>query len=669
MNASLKISFLLALSPLMLSHTTLRADNIDRLFDELFADEPDFVISESESNPPPLTTILQEEPLEEALKEENNSVVAEVQPIESQETSLVVQEKQELQKVPEEQPLVEASSTFSEESEQLITQNSQEVPPSKMQPDNTDTTPSATSNDHPVLIANGKALVLLGTPQLVDVEANPPSGTVNFVNLQVPGGPEALRSQLEPLFLNQPLTENEILAIKRAILRYYRLHDQPLVAVQVPEQDVTNGILQLIVMPAKLGQVTVVGNKWTKPNWLKKEISIEPGAPIRQSTIARDLNWVNRNPFRKVDLIYSPGKAEGTTDLELLVQERRPYRFYTGAENTGLKRIGEQRLYAGFNWGNAFGLDHILSYQFTTGVDPRKFHAHTVNYTAPLSWHHVLVVYGGYSDVHVELPNHFRNKGHSAQGSLRYEIPLKTRKSFLQDFIWGFDFKRTNNTLEFTEGETFFGGNVNLTQAMLGYNAGYQSKHNKTSLEAEIFYSPGEWISDQSHHDYQRLSPFSQCRYVYGRLALKNILQLPKEFTFETVLRGQLSDQNLLPSEQLGIGGYDTVRGYKERELNVDDGIILNAEVRTPKIRLMKHWRRKVDDGLQFLAFLDYGIGGHHHRLEGEPKTQYLLGIGPGLRYVIDPNLYIRLDLGFKLHRHDFGGDITRLHFGVIASY
>ena len=65
---------------------------------------------------------------------------------------------------------------------------------------------------------------------------------------------------------------------------------------------------------------------------------------------------------------------------------------------------------------------------------------------------------------------------------------------------------------------------------------------------------------------------------------------------------------------QIGIGGFSTVRGYEERQLNTDDGFILNTEIRTPFLPCFpKSWGRKeYSEGLQFLVFLDYGYGRNH---------------------------------------------------------
>lgn len=56
--------------------------------------------------------------------------------------------------------------------------------------------------------------------------------------------------------------------------------------------------------------------------------------------------------------------------------------------------------------------------------------------------------------------------------------------------------------------------------------------------------------------------------YIYSRIAISDFFTLPKNFGLFGEFRGQISNQNLVPSEQFGLGGYDTVRGYAERVVN-----------------------------------------------------------------------------------------------------
>lgn len=500
--------------------------------------------------------------------------------------------------------------------------------------------------------------------------------------VMVPGGESNLRDRLEPLYFNRPLTEGGLAEIKRTIQEYFHDYYYPLVVVQVPEQDITCGVLQLILVEGRLGNVCVEGNRYFSNERFRKYLNMMLDEPINERDLIRDLNFMNRNPFRRVDVIYAPGTDPGTTDITLFVDDRRPLRIYSGVENSGVPTTSRQRWLAGFNWGDAFWMDHVLAYQFTSSYQVTDFHSHTAQYIAPLSWHHILNIYGGYARVDPDLTNVEDNIGRSYQVSGRYGIPLPPTRYLYHEFTFGYDWKRTNNVIQFNEfvvtgidtgnNQVGVGQNVNISQFVIGYSGNYEKPDYRVDFGLDAYYSPGQMMSDQSQSDYEtlRLGADNDWVILQGQLAYLKRLR----YDFSILLSGsaQWTYQSLLPSEQFVLGGYDTVRGYDQRQENFDSGYLANAELRTPAMRVLKYMNERwtIPDGLQFLLFIDYGRGWDHTAVPGTPKSEWLLGAGPGMRYTIMPYFTARCDLGFKLHNMDFfTGGSPEVHFSVVASF
>lgn len=375
---------------------------------------------------------------------------------------------------------------------------------------------------------------------------------------------------------------------------------------------------------------------------------------------------MNLNPFRRVDLIYGPGAEPCTTDISLIVEDRRPIRFYSGFDNTGVDTTDRQRFFAGINM--MFRFDHLFTYQYTSTYKTTKFQAHTGQYTVLLPWSHMANFYGGYSTLHADLPfPTASNHGTSWQASFRYSIPFVPGLQFHHEFSFGADFKRTNNTIEYSELYTNVAQPVNLTQIMGRYSGSLEQKNYRLDFDSQLFWSPGEIVGDQTDPDYRQLRPSAKNEWVYARGILRYLYRFSSGWSCYLWGTGQLSSQNLLPSEQLGIGGYDTVRGYDERQLNYDGAIIVNAEIRTPAFAFLGRKSQKLGrDSLQFLAFFDYGYGRDHNNIPGEAKGDYLCGTGPGIRYTLNPWLTGRLDWGVKLHRKAiFTGGNSMIHFSL----
>ena len=493
-----------------------------------------------------------------------------------------------------------------------------------------------------------------------------------------PGEQKLLKKKLEKYINRSFISESTISKITGDIHAFYKSEGRPFIEIQVPSQKVTSGILQLIVYEGKIDKISIEGNKYFKSKNLLKKISLKPGDFINTEVLADDLYWINRNPFRTAQAVYSPGRKTGTTDIEIFVNDRRAFRIYTGIENRGNDVTGNNRPFVGINFGNVFYADQLLSYQFTSSDKVKRFQAHTVNYSIPLLWRHMLNIYGGYSHVDTDFSlintgAPFHTSGFGMQTSMRYDIPFKSRRNLLHELTWGFDFKRTNNTLDFG-GIPVSGKVVNLTQFMLGYNLGYSFQTAKISWEIEGFASPGRWVSDQSNERYQSLRPGARNQYIYFRTSLGSEWAFWKDASLNAYLRGQYASQNLLPSEEYGLGGYDTVRGYKEREVNMDNVVIFNLELHAPSVSLADVFRKytKLQDKLVFLGFFDLAWGKAHKAEIGENKEESLMGIGPGVRYSIGPYLIIKADYGFQLKSlgsASLGGADRRLHFSALIGF
>jgi hemolysin activation/secretion protein len=528
--------------------------------------------------------------------------------------------------------------------------------------------------DNPLMIEKTKGLVLVDCEEhLLDTKTLRTVEGLCVQGLTIPGRCQKLEERLNKIYLGRPLDFEKIQEIKKTIYEYYEAQYDPFVLVLVPQQNLSYNVLQVLVIKARLQDIRTEGNEWFSDKRLMSYIKTKRGEEIKALALQKDLNALNRNPFRRVNAVYAPGSSLGCTDLILSTQDRFPFKIYSGADNTGILTIGRQRLFAGFTWGKAFGLDHLLTYQYTTSYNFHTFQAHTAQYMVPLPWNHALNFYGGYSTTYPHLPApSFRREGSSTQISARYTMPLQSRPDTTQEISVGFDYKNTNTSLFFTEIiQPNASSYVNLSQFVFEYKRNLEKPSYRIDMEASLFYSPGELLNHETTADYSSLRPGAKSDYVYAKGLFRYLLRMPKEFTMNLWLRGQLASQNLLPSEQFGIGGYDTVRGYDERQLTMDMAFLSSLEFRTPPFSFISFIRRHpIKDALQFLAFVDYGYGKNHNLYPGEPLASYLLGIGPGLRYTLDPYVSLRLDYGFKLHHEAvFTGVDGLVHFNLTASY
>ena len=532
--------------------------------------------------------------------------------------------------------------------------------------------PEGAAAKEAVVTAEVKALVFVESGEAVKADGVPgASGVITGIKiLQQADFQEKLQS-----YLGKPATMGTLNKISKDVIEYYRREGFPVVNVVVPRQTVRDGVVQFVVTEAKVGKVIVEGAKWFNPDKFKNEVSLREGDKVDGDQLQEDVRWLNQNPFRSTDLAFQPGDSPGTTDVILEVNDRMPLRFFFTYDNYGIDLTGKNRLSTGFNFGNLFNLDQQLNFQYTTTTQNifNSLNAYSGSWIVPFPWRNYLTIYGAYAGSQAELAANNTLKGSSWQVSARYNAPLPMIFEYTHEVYGGFDFKQSSNSLLIYNTPIQGGGGFgiyNVFQLTAGYSGNIPDPIGSTSFEVAGFYSPGGLGSLNDQQTYSQIRTNADPDYGYGKLNLKRGFILPLNFSLTGAFNGQVTTSNLMPTEQYGLGGYNTVRGYDERVANGDNAWVINVEFRTPPGSIAKIFdNQEIDDRLQFLGFWDYGFVDFNNPQPGQNST-YLMGVGPGLRYNIDRFLSVQFDWGFQLMRTPPGSKVgNRAELSVTAAY
>jgi hemolysin activation/secretion protein len=515
------------------------------------------------------------------------------------------------------------------------------------------------------LLARLKGLTLVPSVARVDRNGVTTSGLV----IEVPFADDPDLREILRTFIGRPLWTGDPPRIARIVTDFYRAHNRPVVEVSFPEQDVSTGVVQVIVSESRIGRVKFSGNYYFGKGLLASELGIRRGDPIDFGALSAGLNVLNRNPFRAVNVVLQKSSEAGATDLAFAVDERFPLRVYASFDNTGVAITGRDRYSAGFNWGDVLGLDQQLSYQFSTSPDlwrtrdrgpglsdAPRFTAHSLNYTAPLPWGDLFNLFGAYVTQVPDLGPDFGQTGHSFQLSARYQMPLWGSSRFTQQLQLGFDYKRADNNLAFG-GTGIFASATDTEQFLLIYDGTLDDARGQTGIGNTLVYSPGGFSAGNSTAVFQASGVTgAHAGYVYDNLRLTRLVFLPWHFSLVARLDGQLASTELLPGEQLGAGGIDSVRGYEERAANGSDGYLASLELHGPTIAPLHDLGLRAADQMQPLVFWDYGNVSFKHAQASGPQGAELQSAGVGVRYSIGRHLDARFDYGWQLEKLPVAG-------------
>ncbi len=472
-------------------------------------------------------------------------------------------------------------------------------------------------------------------------------------------------------YIGKPVSLASLDQMVKDVIVAYREGDRPVVDVLIPEQDITSGVVQLVVIESELARIRVEGVDAETEEYIRSQMRVKKGEVIRASEVLRDLSWVNRSPYRKVDMVYAPGYEFGTTDIILKSYQNRANWFYMSYEDSGVDYLSEERITYGFNFGDLLGPDRSLSYQYTSDFAMDNVRANSLVYSQTLPWRHWFTVLASYVDIESELiPPGIISEGDNMQISGRYNIPLDGTANRQRQMDFGFDWKSNGNNLEF--GNIPIGGpRVEIFQFSLGYNETIQHQRGVTQFDIRGVFSPGDFNNHNSDATFGANAVGSSAEYFYYIGSIEHQRRLHEDWSLRVKVQGQGANGPLQASEQLGAGGYDTVRGFDQRAVRGDHGFWGTVELYTPELSLGRilDWENETDS-LRFLAFFDAAHLGFEDPTVVPSSTQ-IGSVGVGMRWNYSDWFKFRLDYGFPVMSKNTLGidDSGRFHIGATATF
>ncbi|HEX4191593.1 MAG TPA: ShlB/FhaC/HecB family hemolysin secretion/activation protein, partial [Stellaceae bacterium] len=444
--------------------------------------------------------------------------------------------------------------------------------------------PAATRAAPPI---NGLVFV----PRAEDIIATGVAAPANQVDtarvpaLTAPEAQESLRR-----FIGLPLSQGLLDALRSAVGNYFASINRPFVSVAIPKQDVTDGVIQVVVIEGRLGKLGVEGNRWFDKGQYLDAIQLKPGDPIDSAELQAGVDQINRNPYRHATAAASAGAQPGDTDITLQAQDRFPVDVSAGIDNTGNSSTGLYRAWTALDWGNALWRGDDFNYRFTVNPeDPRLLKQHSLAYTSHLPWwHDTLSLSGAIVDSNTRGSSLITTAGHNDYASLRYQHPLPSIQvagigALTQSLALGYDFKSTNNNILFG-GISVFPSTTEVDQFLGIYSGSLPDAWGTTNVTGTLVVSPGGLTELNNTATFQTQQAGARADYIYGNIALERLTNLVYGTSSDAKAIYQRSNGILLASEQLAYGGPYANRGFVTSGATRDEGFQTMHELRAPAI-------------------------------------------------------------------------------------
>lgn len=450
-------------------------------------------------------------------------------------------------------------------------------------------------------------------------------------------------------FLGPDRSIQDVDQARTALEEAYRTAGYPTVFVDVPEQNVTGGVVRLNVTEAKVSRLKVTGARYYSNGWIRDQVpEVAPGAVPRIGEFQGQLAAFNaRSPDRSLTPVLRPGAAPGTVEVELKVKDELPLHGNLEVNNRQTVDTTPTRLNAGVRYDNLWQRDHSIGFQYQVAPEePDETRVYALTYVArPEDWQTSLVFYGVINDSDIATFGGDINViGQGTVLGFRAVVPLPGDLGFYQSFSAGFDYKDFKDQVGFdAEGEEDITTPIDYVNWTAAYNATLAGESRTQAFSAAVNLGIRRLFNESNCIEENPIDPGSpaicgefeekranaQPNYFFLTAGYDLNQNLPWSTSLFLSLATQFSAEPLISNEQFAAGGLDSVRGYYEAEQLGDYGYRGSLELRSPDFA-RQLWQKL--DLLQGFVFTDGAIVRLRYPLPGQENQVSLSSVGVGLR-------------------------------------
>ncbi len=477
---------------------------------------------------------------------------------------------------------------------------------------------------------------------------------------------------------NKPLPLSRLLQLASEVTSLYAkkgyLTSGAIISIPESTELQGKGVVEIQVIEGELEEIKVFPDNASVElnlNYVRSRLELAADKPLNVYRLQEALQLLQIDPLiEKVSATLSAGSRPGQSVLEVEVTEADSFQFQIIANNNRSPSIGSFERGARVSEANLFGMGDEITLNYANTDGSNLINA---SYTIPINPRNGNLRFNYNYQVNDVIEPPFDRLDIESE-STYYQLTL--RQPVIQTIN-----RKTQTFQEVALGlEAFWRGSQSLlldTPFPLSPGA---SDDGRTRIFALRFIT--EWTKRNASSVFALRSEMSLGLDAFGSTVNKQISgveTIPDSRFFAwrgqaqwlrllgsdtlLVVRGniQLANDALLPSEEFSIGGFNSVRGYRQDAILTDNGFVASAEVRLPILRVPE---RKIV--LQLIPFFDYGIGWNSAGVSN-PDNQNLASVGLGLQWQQGNNFNARINYGIPLVDID-SGDRTWQENGLVFS-
>ncbi|MEI2579877.1 ShlB/FhaC/HecB family hemolysin secretion/activation protein [Scytonema sp. PRP1] len=465
---------------------------------------------------------------------------------------------------------------------------------------------------------------------------------------------EKLESLLQD-FIKVPLSFPELLRTRTVITDYYVCKGYITTGayIPIPRDQTVGSTVTIKIVEGSVEEIRVNGTRRLNSGYVRSRLRLGTSTPLNQNKLLNAIRLLQIDPLiESISAELRAGVKPGTNVLEVQVTEADSFSSQINLNNGRSPSVGSFNRGIGLTQANLLGLGDGLSVSYNNTQGSNNVN---LSYTLPLNARNgtLSFSYGTSSSAVIERPfNELDINSDSRYYQLNLRQPIIQTPS--QEFALGLIASRTESE---TSAKVF-----GPLPEGFAISPGADSE-GRTRISAIRFYQ--EWVKQSRSQVLAARSQFSfgidafnatinrnppdsrffvwRGQFQWVRLFGLYLDNLPTAPTLLFRTDVQLADRPLALVEQFGLGGIDSIRGYRQDALLTDNGVLASIEFRLPVARI-REWQTVV----QLIPFAEVGYGWDRGDLQ-LPGPNTIASVGLGLQVVQSRYFRARLDWGIPL--------------------
>jgi hemolysin activation/secretion protein len=443
-------------------------------------------------------------------------------------------------------------------------------------------------------------------------------------------------------YLNRDISIADLFEIRSKITELYLSRGYITSGAILPPQRIgkEDGVVEIQAIEGRVETIEVQGNSRLSADYVRSRIAQFTGKPLDRERLLSGLQLLRLNPLiNNLKAELAAGIQPGTSILTVEISEAPIWHSQVSVDNHRSPSAGTDRRQIQLRNSNVFGWGDSASFGYTNtnGSNSIDF-----NYETPLNPQNTRLSfsYGTSNNNTIEPPFNLlelKSKSNYYEVSLQHPIIRTPTQELEVGLVLSHRESQAQllDNIPFPSAGADLNGKTKLSAVRFVQN--YTHRNEREVFAARSQFSVGlnalgATINSSDSPDSRFLSWRGQGQYV-KLLAPDSIL----------LVRGdiQVANREILPLEQFGLGGVDSVRGYRQDALLADNGVLVSTEARLPIARFAK------DSSLQVTPFIDFGAVWNNS--SEKLARQILLSTGLGLNYQFNDRLTAKVEWGIPL--------------------